>query len=978
MSKIKKVFSLGMILGLVLLCPQIKAETYNVNDWTSLGGNNTNNKVSYVKTPASNDDFGQAILLPNSQTTATGFNLPSDPVVYQNKIYFVVKGTIYVDDLNGQQLKSAPLGNDVKNSPISMGYLTKLTVGDNKLFVSVQTGGKAIITAYDLNSLKLLWQTPAITGQLNSSLHYYNGYLYTGVAINSNSSANPCDGYYLALATADNKAVAGIQPLIWTYPTTLNSSDIAGHGYYFTDPVITNDAIFFAGDDGTIISHSLDKNIVYDSYEIKGNSDNLANKVRSTLVYYDNYLFVATQNSHSLLKIKINNQFFERDDSILTAQNLQTSGGIAVTDDYIYTMAGGASIAAAGNGGLSIFKTSDLSLVYQDQQNNSQSIPAVVVNGNTTLIYFIDYSDDKLVLVTDKNASKVPSVASYSLNFLKGQYNMGNVLPLGNGNLLLTVQAGGNNDGFYLLPNKNSALTNQNVTDLTATINGLSTYQNLETFYQIKTQLGNDYDVSNIENKLLTSFDQETQKVSSKLDNTDIIAIQTNLMQASNLLSYQDLLLTYQKDNSTIQNDLEVLQQAYNHLKTLSDNFWTGKLINTEYDQIINNLADSVFNSSNSQTAAVSNQGYIVYLVQNYQSQDSGVQAKLKQLNAEINKEKYQELDANIKQLNSSILYPKANYTLTLVFENNVTKLYNQTLQAGNAYQTAYPDSYQKIVADYNSMVALRKAVNQLKVDIQNQIFNDDPIDGAFSMTTTKQNLINSIITRYNNLSSYDKAQANTSGWYTTIVDYKNALTKINASLSNDVTYYFKLNGSTWILTKTTKSTSTLNQTTYYSYNKAKSSVKGLYHYVSQSQQVSQTKRNNVITKIVTTKHNLASQNTLNQTQVRNAKGKYIVTYYLNTSYYSNKKKKTILTKKRDANTNVQYYYSKVNYYSNGKYSNTLYQNYYSNAKKKDYKYTTYYANGKKKTYVYYTYNSKGKLIKSYKYKYNSVGKRIG
>ena len=442
----KKVkFRVVLLLVLALLV------TFNVNanaaeNWLGYGGNLTNSQFSTSNTKTTNLAKTKTLY----QGSGLGFSMPGDPVIYEGYIYFADnKGYLYKYDEAGTLIKKS-------NTAIAsgVGYFNKITIGNNKLFAVSNKN----IYAFDLD-FNQLWKSVNVDGQLNSALVYYDNYLYTGVVTTPSPGDQAASGYFLAIDTNGSLNSDNLMPFAWTYPQGGHDFDTTkgnGHGYYYMDPVVINNAIIFVGDDGNIVSHDLKTTKVNDSYQIGG----INPKVRSTIVYDDNYLYVATQNAHSLVKLKVNAAAtFDKSDLKSTDKNYQTSGGIAVTDKYIYTMAGGQSATLRG---LSIFDK-NLNLVYQDtkHQYDSQSVPLVVKNDKQTLVYFITYQTGDLIIVKENTNTAIPTITRTNLKNVLGEsipFNMGGVLPLNDGSLLVTSMCGSTQDGIFIIGGSDTLL----------------------------------------------------------------------------------------------------------------------------------------------------------------------------------------------------------------------------------------------------------------------------------------------------------------------------------------------------------------------------------------------------------------------------------------------------------------------------------------------------------------------------------------
>ncbi|MFR1747915.1 MAG: PQQ-binding-like beta-propeller repeat protein [Clostridium sp.] len=196
------------------------------------------NVVSSV-TPEDTADCG-AIWTNKFSTKGISYN--SIPIIGTNGIYVVNSNILYeLSYANGQVLRQTTLKE-------KMNSVCNMLLEEHFLYIPLANGTMECV---DITSMTSLWQSKSFGGQSLSTTFYQDGYLYAGTTnVLSNGTTT---GLFYCLNAKDGSTV-------WTYEDT----DHPG-GYYWSGAIVYEDALFFTGDNGILVSHSLTEPVVYDT-----------------------------------------------------------------------------------------------------------------------------------------------------------------------------------------------------------------------------------------------------------------------------------------------------------------------------------------------------------------------------------------------------------------------------------------------------------------------------------------------------------------------------------------------------------------------------------------------------------------------------------------------------------------------------------------------------------------------------------------
>ncbi|MDR1043057.1 MAG: PQQ-binding-like beta-propeller repeat protein [Clostridiales Family XIII bacterium] len=208
--------------------------------------------------------------------------LASGPLLVGNNIYLAVtngedfmmaqtKPRLVVLNRKGKLVKETAI-TGVGGADVGMPMSASIGYGAGKIYVPLTDG---TICAYDASTLKLKWRSARIAGDganVISSIIYKGGYIYSGA-----STGSADKGCFFAIDASNGK-------IAWRYAAASGKS-----GYYNAGAAFTDKAVFFAGEDGVLVSHALKSSKVYDTY-------NLGGPVRCETVAVDSTLYVTTKS----------------------------------------------------------------------------------------------------------------------------------------------------------------------------------------------------------------------------------------------------------------------------------------------------------------------------------------------------------------------------------------------------------------------------------------------------------------------------------------------------------------------------------------------------------------------------------------------------------------------------------------------------------------------------------------------------------
>ncbi len=233
----------------------------------------------------SNIGHNQAIT--NSQTAISSqdvklkwkaSDIVSTPIIVDQYIYALNSQNQLVRlDKNGKVLKSVDLSS-------SLYYTPSLCYGDGMIFVPLSSG---TIQAFNEDNLSSLWISEELKGAIASRLTYFNGYIYAGTY----GSSKGCQFVGIDVKDEDKTKGDEVKKIKWSYQSK------GRDGFYNNQAIVIFNQLYFIGDEGKLVVHSLTQDKVIKSIE-------LDSSVRGGMTYDDNYLYIMTTSS-TLYKISI-------------------------------------------------------------------------------------------------------------------------------------------------------------------------------------------------------------------------------------------------------------------------------------------------------------------------------------------------------------------------------------------------------------------------------------------------------------------------------------------------------------------------------------------------------------------------------------------------------------------------------------------------------------------------------------------------
>ena len=248
-------------------------------DWTSFRGSDTNNGVTAAKTPKTANTSKElwAIRLGAGYTSS-----PTPQLLINGHLYLQSSNYVYIlDPKTGETLKSAKLNGSAAFST------NPITYGGGMVFVYIEDGNESYIQALNAETLKSLWVSEKVSGQLISPITYHNGYLYTGTWRKEDGIGS----YFMLSATDEDTAKPDeTKKVLWKL-------DHKG-GFYWAGAYATDKYVVFGSDDGTGESNA-ESAVLYSVNPANGavisKITGLKGDIRSSITYQDGYVYFTTK-----------------------------------------------------------------------------------------------------------------------------------------------------------------------------------------------------------------------------------------------------------------------------------------------------------------------------------------------------------------------------------------------------------------------------------------------------------------------------------------------------------------------------------------------------------------------------------------------------------------------------------------------------------------------------------------------------------
>lgn len=274
-----------------------------------------------------------------------GLSYNSVPVVTETAIYLVNENILYEMDVKGTIVRRLTLEK-------SMNSVCHMILEDNRLFIPLSGG---IMQCVDTETFSSLWISEAFGGQSLSEVIYHDGYLYAGSTIMIDSSSTKGSFYCLDAEDGSTK---------WTYEDTEHPG-----GYYWSGAAVIKDNLYFSGDNGLLVCHSLLSDEVYGTWELTETA-----KIRAGLVFdaVSGALYTAS-NDGILYQINLDGQGdfvnFESLDFCPGAASRNCTSTPAIWNGRLYI-----GSASDGYGFLSVIDLASFTLQYRARGNKGAEI----------------------------------------------------------------------------------------------------------------------------------------------------------------------------------------------------------------------------------------------------------------------------------------------------------------------------------------------------------------------------------------------------------------------------------------------------------------------------------------------------------------------------------------------------------------------------------------------------------------------------
>lgn len=321
------------------------------------------NVVSY-QTPI---EKGEAVWSRSFLTTGTtSYN--SIPVLTDDAIYLVNSDTLYELNYKGEILRQMTLKAKM-NSVCNM-----LLEGDH-LYIPLDGG---MIEDVNIRSMTSVWQSECFGGQSLSTVFYHEGYLYAGSTTVTNRGTT---GIFYCLSAGDGST-------IWTYKDEEHPG-----GYYWSGGIVHGDALYFSGDNGILVAHSLLTDEVYDICSLT-----VSGKIRAGITYDQTTDAMYTTSTDGILyRIRTeSDQIKEVKTAAIAenAKNINCTSTPTIHQGRIYV-----GCIADQTGGVSVLDAEKMSVIYHVSgfpNAEIKSTPLVSTRGRTDGTVYIYVSANAL------------------------------------------------------------------------------------------------------------------------------------------------------------------------------------------------------------------------------------------------------------------------------------------------------------------------------------------------------------------------------------------------------------------------------------------------------------------------------------------------------------------------------------------------------------------------------------------------------
>lgn len=340
---------------------------------------------------------------------------PSEPIIVGDKLYVVAGQNLnQIDRETGEITKQAPL-----IAGLQMGFFSRLTYGDGKIFVPADNG---LIQAIDAETMESIWCTKLVSStQTLCQVTYQDGYLYTGYW--RNTGARTLGKFFCVDTNAETHPASGEkdEPVkifgdVPVMPTKWESADDSG--FYWSGATLVGDAVIYGGDSGILYSANRETGEIIDSYQTDG-------LIRSCIVQDSrgDLYFTAGEGDFSdggndgyVYKVGCdkNGQFTTKNKAGL---DYPSTCNPMVYNGRVYVPMG-KQFTSKDLSNVSVFNSDDLSLIYNiEVPGCSKASPLLTTayateENNQTIYLYITVNNEKgqIARIEDNAVNKTPKM----------------------------------------------------------------------------------------------------------------------------------------------------------------------------------------------------------------------------------------------------------------------------------------------------------------------------------------------------------------------------------------------------------------------------------------------------------------------------------------------------------------------------------------------------------------------------------------
>lgn len=247
----------------------------------------------------------------------------------------------------------------------NMNSVCRMIRKGNYLYIPLSDG---FVQCVKISTMKSHWESEHFGGQSLSSLYYKNNRLYAGTT--NITGSNTTSGIFYCLDATTGKT-------IWTYEDTKNPG-----AYYWSGATSDGNTLYFVGDNGLLVSHSLTNSQVIETFPLT-----LEGKIRSGIVYdKDTKALYTTSTKGEIFKIKVSSTGHIQS-AIKTQYLCYNRFANSTSTPTIYNKRIYVGGSADGQGYLTVLDATTLQVLYRVSTGKGKEVksqPLVLPAENTT------------------------------------------------------------------------------------------------------------------------------------------------------------------------------------------------------------------------------------------------------------------------------------------------------------------------------------------------------------------------------------------------------------------------------------------------------------------------------------------------------------------------------------------------------------------------------------------------------------------